>query len=140
MRGYVRTATCAAVVLVSLPVLLPTYGSDESSAVPAERSHTEAQNVTLASEDGRPEQGRQVFLDYCSFCHELSGGLDSADAKGLLRTATGEPFTKAELAVILEYPPPGMLKIPLGETQRADLLSYLVAMPQQSLITPNGRP
>lgn len=85
------------------------------------------------------ERGKTIFLDYCSFCHELSGPDDST-ATGLLRLATRQPFREEELRIIVEHPPPGMVKVPLGSDQLAALMAYLMGMPQQMLITPNGRP
>lgn len=85
--------------------------------------------------------GKQVFLDYCSFCHELGEAESNGDgAAGLRQYASGKVFSEDQIRTLLEYPPPGMLKVPLRPEQRDALLAYLLALPNQRLITPSGRP
>jgi mono/diheme cytochrome c family protein len=116
------------------------WETDASAELPSQASHVGVgPHRALTTSEAEPK-GRQVFLDYCSFCHELSGESGDSEASGLIRTATGEAFSREELQVILQYPPPGMLKLPLDEEQVSELLTYLQTMPRQTLITPNGRP
>jgi mono/diheme cytochrome c family protein len=85
----------------------------------------------LALDRSAVSHGREVFLKYCSFCHETPAG-----------PPLGVPSALQPEAVmaIVANPPANMPRLPLTERDRQLLFEYLKTVPLEGLIAPSDRP
>lgn len=81
---------------------------------------------------GEVAAGREVFLGYCSFCHEVPAQLaeDSAEERLTVRT----------VELILGNPPAAMPQIPLSAVQLKQLAAFLDGRSRAAFARPGARP
>lgn len=126
--------------MVSALLLTAAACSSGSAAPDSEPMHREVTIDSRSKFDGAGERGKLIFLDYCSFCHDVSTNARADAGRGLVRAASGATMSTQDIRALLADPPAGMPKLPLQTEQEAELIEYLLSVPKQSLYTQFDHP